>query len=588
MGDPRAAVSILLLLALATVVGVSIWSSGPESPPSGGAHATPGPPTPERSDGPAPGRTLAFVDVTERAGLSFATFAGVRADLIIEDLGPGVAVGDVDGDGDLDIYAVAVNALATFKGPASGRASNALFLGDGRGGFVRRTDSGAEFQGVGMGAVLADLDDDGALDLVVTNFGPDRLYRGLGDGRFEDVTKGSGLGDPGFSAGPAMADFDGDGDLDIYLPRYVRFDPRLGPASPSASASVAHHGRDERARRVLAAEDARYVTPPPYGILPVNFRPLANRVLRNDGALTFTDITDASGAADPRGRSLQAVAADFDGDGRADVFVANDVSLNRLFLGRGDGTFEDASERLGLADPRGAMGVAMAEVGGGPRPDLFVTNFSTDTHGLWVDTGGAGGWGVRPAEGWAGLTEPTFGDVGFGTVAADFDLDGRTDLFVANGHVRSPRAKPHELGPQQDRLFLGGEEGFVEAVGALPQAARASRGAVAADLDGDGDDDLLIADREGLRMLRNDQRTGHGWLKVRGARPGSTVRVVGEGRVLGHRPMLVGGSYLSGPPAELTFGLGRDEDVTVEASLPGGRVFTKRLRGRNQRMDIEP
>ena len=575
---------LLTLLVLGGLVAAWAQTRTPELPKVSSGARPAGVPAVTPSVGPSPW----FTDVTQESGLVFRTFLGVRSNWIIEDMGPGLAVGDVDGDGDLDVYAVVVNAMQSFRGPTNERASNALFLNDGHGRFVRSSDSGAEFQGVGMGAVLVDLDSDGVLDLFVTNFGPDRLFKGLGAGRFKDVTTGSGLGDPGFSAGPGFGDFDGDGDLDLYLPRYVAFDPRLGPAPPSAAADVMTHGRDPKALAVLAEEDKVYVTPPPYGVLPVNFRPLGNRVLRNDGGMKFTDITEDSGAEDRTGRSMQAVVADLNGDGRQDVFVANDVSLNRLFLGRGDGTFEDASERLELADPRGAMGVAVADLGGGAGLDLFVTNFSTDTNGLWVDKDAGGTWSFRPAEAWLGLSETSLGDVGFGVVAADFDLDGRTDLFVANGHIRGLKTAPGRLGPQADRLYLRGDERFDLASGALPGPPRASRGAVAADLDGDGDEDLLVADREGLRYLRNDQRSGHGWLKVRGAPVGAVVTVSAGGRSLGRKPVLAGGSYLCGPPAELIFGLGAQTRVEVEVRWPDGRIVRRSVDRINQTLQVKP
>ncbi len=558
---------VAILMPLAAIAGLWLLWQGRERPPA------------QRAAGEARASAWSVVltDATAAAGLSFRQLGGRRANLIVEDMGSGLAVGDVDGDGDLDVYAVAVNALAVFRGEGEA-ARNALFLNRGDGTFEEVGQrAGVDFRGVGMGAVLADADGDGHLDLFVTNFGPDRLYENRGDGSFDDVTRAWGLGHATFSAGAAFGDVDGDEDLDLYLPAYVDFDPRKPPAPPSTSMRDAPDG--PAVWRVLGEEERHFETPPPYGILPVNFRPVKNRLLRNDGD-RFTDVTEGSGAADRTGRSLQSLLVDVDGDAHLDLLVANDVSYGRLFLGRGDGTFDDVSEDLGLLDPRGSMGAHTADLDGDGLLDLFLSNYATDENALWLQRRPEGALRFLAWENAAGLGDTSLGEVGWGISVADLDLDGLPDLFVANGHIRNLIHSPRHLGPQRNRLFRNlGAATFVDAGGGPPvETARVSRGVVAADLDGDGDEDLLVMDHGfGLRLLRNDQKTGHHWIKVRLAGPpknrfgvGAIVRVTAAGHTQ-VRPLLAGASYLCGPPPELVFGLGEARAVgAVEVRWPDG------------------
>jgi len=271
---------------------------------------------------------------------------------------------------------------------------------------------------------------------------------------------------------------------------------------------------------------------------------------------------------------------DVDDDGHLDLLVANDVSYGRVYRGVGDATFTDVSTDLGLLDPRGSMGAHAADFDGDGVLDLFLSNYATDTNALWLQRRTSSGLAFVAWELAGGLGETSLGEVGWGISVADLDLDGHPDLFVANGHIRNLIHSPRHLGPQRDRLFRNlGDATFVDAGGGPPvETPRVSRGVVAADLDADGDEDLLVMDHgSGLRLLRNDQRTGHHWLKVRLAgRPpnpfgvGAQVWVRAGGRTQ-VRPLLAGASYLCGPPPELVFGLGTTRTVDrVEVRWPDG------------------
>ncbi len=521
-----------------------------------------------------------LVDATEVAGLAgFRHFGGLRGNYIAEDMGSGVVLGDVDGDGDLDLFLPAINALATFSDPSTPKVSNRLYLNDGAGHFTDHTEeAGLSFEGVGMGGVFGDLDGDGDLDLVVTNFGPDLLYENLGGARFMLVPNAL-PGSTGFSGGPALGDVDGDGDLDIYVPHYVWFDMRLPPAPPTPE-TMGSGDLPESVRRILVQEDERFVTPPPYGILPVNFRPEPNHLYRNDGSLRFMDISEQAGVSDPTGRSLQALMLDVDSDGDTDIFVTNDVSYNRLFLNRGDGTFEDASLRTGLLDIRGSMGATVGDLDGDGCLDLLVSNYSTDPNGMFLGDGcRRGQLRFHRVEALAQIAQTSLGRVGWGVELTDLDLDGDQDIYVAQGHIRNLRAAPTRLGPQPDEVLLCVTGAVFEPGAGILVGKGVGRGTASADLDGDGDDDLLILEHgRGVRLLRNESHAPGSSLTVRlrdhrGEPFGVGARILvrrADGSTT-TRLLLAGDGYLSHDGYARTFSLPSGEPPEhVEVIWPDG------------------
>jgi len=531
----------------------------------------------------AVGAAILLTDVTAEWGVPFPHFGGRRENLLPEDMGSGIAIGDYDGDGDPDLFVPAINALRSFLRPGTPQVSNLLLRNDGRGQLVDVTEqAGLRFRGVGMGALFVDLDGDGWLDLLVTNFGPDLLYRNLGDGRFARVAD-PGISGAGFSGGASCGDVDGDGDLDLYIPSYVHFDLHVPPAPPASSGPPPPLA--PKVQRLLQAEDELFETPPPYGILPVNFRPVPNHLWRNDGGFRFTDITATAGVADAGGRSLQSLLVDLDGDGDLDLFVANDVSENRLFLNRGDGRFQEASLPSGLLDPRGAMGATIAELNQDGLPDVIIANYSTDGLALYLSAGLQDGIPrYRRGEEMARLVDSTLGRVGWSVGLHDLDLDGDLDLYETHGHIRNLVDDPTRLGPQTDSLFraLGGPvfEHLEGARGGVAlEAAGVGRGAAFVDLDGDGDEDIVICRHgQGLRFLRNDSQRGGGSLRVRLAgRPpnlfavGARVRLGGPGGIQ-ERWILAGQGYLGNGSDWPVFGLPEGRPAAwIEVTWPGTR-----------------
>jgi enediyne biosynthesis protein E4 len=518
-----------------------------------------------------PGRR--FVDVTEQAGISFQHLPGGRSSQLPEDMGSGVAWGDYDADGDPDLFlANLAGPLPTAEQPAppsAGRA--ALYRNNGDGTFTERgAEAGVDHAGMGMGAAWADYDGDGALDLVVTAYGGISLYRNRGDGTFEQRAKAAGMGDHlGFWAGPSWADYDRDGHVDLHVAGYVRYDP------------------------ALVAGGSSYDTELPVSLNPSTFPAERNLLFRNLGDGTFEETAAVAGVLGDLGRSLEGLWADVDDDGWLDLYVANDVSDNALYLNRGDGTFEDVGHAAHVADYRGAMGIAAGDWDGDSDLDLFVTHWVAQENALYQsrrteDPEGAHLRFQDEADRF-GLGQVALDYIGWATSFFDFDNDGLLDLYVVNGSTLQRRDDRSLLVPMRDLLFWnrGTAEGFFDlgaAAGPWFEGEAVGRGGALADYDRDGDLDLVVLNHGGSAvLLRNDGEGGH-WLELQltasggnTAALGATVLVTAGGRT--HR-RAVGGqsSYLSQNEAVLHVGLGEAEYVELlEVRWPDGEL--QRVRG---------
>ncbi len=504
-----------------------------------------------------------FADEAEARGLVFP-FDNGCTDLrqIPETMSGGVAVLDFDGDGWLDVYAVQGG---PFPPPdANPPFGDRLFRNHGDGRFVDVTAASGLARcpgGYGHGIAVGDYDNDGRSDLFVTRWGSYALYHNLGEGRFQDVTSESGLGgDRDWPTSAAWADLDNDGDLDLYVCHYLKWDPK----NPELCESPDHPGQGHT-----------YCDPRGSPALP-------DHVFRNDRG-RFTDVTRAAGILDREGRGLGVVAADLDGDGRTDLFVANDTTANYFFLNRGGFRFSEQGMESGLtASAEGGylagMGVACGDFDGDGRIDLAVTNFFNQSTTLYHNHGG-GLFSDRSAE--TGLAVATRQVLGFGLAALDANNDGWLDLVQANGHVADFRPSiPREMNAQ---LLLGDGMGrFVDVsdrAGKPWQIPRLGRGLALADVDNDGYTDvLLVSQNAPLALMRNQSRSQGHYLALAlegtasnrdGAGARVAVTVSGQTRVTAR---FGGGSYLSASDPRLHFGLGRAQIVDrVEVTWPSGR-----------------
>lgn len=523
---------------------------------------------------PADCPPLRFTDVTESSGIQFRHFSGVRANRLPEDMGSGVAVGDADGDGFPDLF------LANTAGPLADRAAGwpesgarcALWRNRGDGTFEDATDhSGLGIKDLVMGGAWIDADNDADLDLFVTSFGRCRLFQNQGGLRFHDVSDAAGGAAPeGFWTGIACADHDCDGWVDVYVCGYVRY--------------------QERAHNATLIE--QYSVEIPTLLNPSAFEPERNLLFHNHGG-RFEEVAAAAGVDNLKGRSLAAVFTDLNGDLRPDLYVANDVSDNALFLNRGSGRFEDATYQCLVGDYRGAMGIAVGDIDGDLDQEMHVTHWVGQENALYRNM--AHQLTAPPADPFHpifmdvadefGLGQVTLDRVGWATGFVDFDNDGWSDLFAINGSTIPRRDAPAELDPMKSQLFwnAGPERGFFE-IGAecAPFFTRhaVGRGGAAFDYDLDGDQDLVVmVHGSGAVLLRNEGGPNHS-LVLRLRQPegnrfalGSRVLVRAGDEV---RAAITDtqGSYLSQhATGEVHFGLGTAQRVdSIEVTWPDGET----------------
>ena len=520
-----------------------------------------------------------FTERAEQTGLRFKHYNGMTGKFYLPEItGGGAALFDFDNDGDLDVFLVQGNVLEPgtkpgetlfpWRGaePPRGRLfRNDLTVGkEARLTFTDVTQqSGIVANGYGMGVASGDINNDGLPDLYLTNLGSNQLYLNKGDGKFVDITKESGAGDPRWSTSASFFDYDRDGWLDLMLVNYAEFSVTNSP-------------------NCYAATTARdYCT-------PRVFRAPGNRLLHNKGKGVFEDVTVSAGLDKEFGHGLGVVTADFNGDDWIDIYVANDGDHNQLWLNQKNGKFVNDALLAGAAVNRNGqaeagMGVDAGDFDGNGTDDIFVTHLMDETNTLYVNLGETF-FEDRTRE--AGLGMPGRRFTGFGTVFVDYDNDGWLDLFVTNGAVQLlpdllRRKDPFPLG-QPDQLFRNtGKGSFVEVVndvGPEFQLLEVGRGVAAGDVDNDGDTDLLVANNNGrARLFLNEVGNRNHWLGLRLVAKngrdllGAQVEiVVAKDRIL-RRRVRTDGSYLSANDPRVLVGLGAATRVqAVRVSWPDG------------------
>jgi hypothetical protein len=506
---------------------------------------------------------MPFADVTATAGIDFVHENGAAGDkLLPETMGSGCAFFDFDNDGDQDLLLVNSNRWPGDTRPETKPATSALYQNDGSGKFTNVTvGSGLDVSLYGMGVAVADYDADGNVDVFLTAVGRNRLFRNIG-GRFFDVTDAAGVAgeqsDWGTSCG--WLDYDNDGDLDLFVCHYVEWNKQHDLAQDFRIVGVGRaYGR------------------------PQQFGGAFPSLYRNNGDGTFADVSADSGVKVtntntqvPAAKSLGVAFADFDADGRLDILVANDTVPNFLFHNAGNGTFQEIGSRSGIAFDsnglaRGAMGIDIARFRNNSDCGIAIGNFANEMSALYVSQKNQ--LQFRDDAVSNGLGPATRLELTFGLFFFDADLDGRLDLFAANGHLEDQINRvqktqfyaqpPHffwNCGPEHDTEFLPVTQ---EKCGKALLDPMVGRGAAYADMDGDGDLDLLVTASGGpARLFRNDQPTKHHWLRLHliGKAPnrdaiGATVEVVAGG-ISQYRLVSPTRSYLSQCELPVTFGLG--------------------------------
>jgi hypothetical protein len=524
------------------------------------------------SEGNPVGRPC-FADVTEEVGLSFRhVHGGTGKRYFIETMGPGIAFLDYDGDGHLDIYAV--NGQYTADTTAV-PATNVLYRNNGDGTFADVTQkAGVGDTGYGVGITAADYDNDGDLDMYVTNYGPNVLYRNNGDGTFADVTREAGVGDGQWGVGCAFLDYDGYGLLDLYVANYVDFS--LDAPLKTMTPYMAPGGRIQKG-----------VTAYPH---PDNFLGVPDVLYHNNGDGTFTDVTRKAGVFNlDEGKGMGMACGDYDNDGDVDIYVGNDRTPNFLYRNNGGGTFTDMALMAGVGynedgKTESSMGVDFGDYDNDGLLDLIVPNFQGETCTLYHNEGNGFFLDVSASSGIGAATRPY---VGWGAGFLDYDNDGDLDLFIAAGHVLD-NVKLFDANtsyPQRNFLFQnnGPRGGYTftdvsARAGSGLAVKKPSRGAAFGDYDRDGDVDILVVNcNDSITLLRNDgDHRGH-WLGVktigtRSNRDGIGARIrVTAGDLVQIREIKSGGSLYCQSDLRAHFGLGDRMRVDrLEIRWPSG------------------
>ena len=517
-----------------------------------------------------------LVDVTASSGIDFKHESSPTTHkYLIETMGGGVALLDYDNDGWLDVFFTNGAPLgdpmpADARPVKTDRFSNRLYRNNHDGTFSDVTRAahldGIETNGYDMGVAVGDYDNDGFPDLYVSGYDSNRLYRNDGHGAFQEVTARAGVAAGGWSVSAAFFDYDNDGWLDLIVTRYVEW----------SFAKDVYCGEKRPGYREYCH--------------PSTFPVTTNILYHNNRDGTFTDVSQSTGLSAAKGRALGVAVGDYDDDGWADVYVANDTLPGFLFHNESGKSFTERGLAAGVAvngdgRPFAGMGVDFGDYDNDGRPDLFVTALSNETYPLYHNDG-HGTFSYVTTE--SGVGEATAPYAGWGTRWVDLDNDGWKDLFVAQGHVLDTiELTSDHLKYLQPPLVLRNLHGrFVRVSDAAPSILSqrwAGRGAAFGDLDNDGDIDIVVATcGERPHILRNDGGNGNHWLTLStvGSRSnrdgiGARVEVVGESGLTQRFFVTTGSSYLSASDKRVHVGLGSDASVRrLTIRWPGGGVQT--------------
>ncbi|HEY1677838.1 MAG TPA: CRTAC1 family protein [Candidatus Sulfotelmatobacter sp.] len=528
------------------------------------ANSTPTLSDASRSSPARPSGPIEFTDITDKAGIHFKHNTGAYGKKFLpETMGSGVCFIDYDNDGWQDI--LLINSM-DWPGHKTGNSFPALYHNNHDGTFTDVTrQAGLAIEMYGLGCAVGDYDNDGFDDIYITTVGSNHLFRNLGNGKFADVTAKAGVADPGFSASAAWVDYDNDGKLDLFVAHYVVWSPE----------------NDQYCS--LDNKNKSYCT-------PQRFKGESSTLFHNRGDGTFENVTRKAGLYDPGSKALGVALLDYDNDGWMDLFVSNDTEPNKLYHNNHNGTFTDVAVAAGLAygeagTARAGMGTDAADYDNSGWQSLVLGNFTNEGMSLYHNDGSGLFTDQAPSTGIARMSTKS---LTFGTLFFDYDLDGMPDILAINGHVSDDISvvQPNVKYAQPPHLFHNlGKNHFEEVTtkvgSALPKPI-VGRGAAYADIDNDGDLDLVITANGGkARLLRNDNGNQNDFLRIKmvgtksnrdGIGAKVTVKTSAGPRLFGM--VKTGSSYLSQSELPLTFGLGKPvpgRTVSVEVVWPSGR-----------------
>ncbi len=539
-------------------------TSAPKQTPVSAAPAQQPPVAEETKASVRPSGPIQFTDITSQAGIRFKHNTGAFGKKYLpETMGSGVCFLDYDNDGWQDI--LLINSM-DWPGRSPGKSFPALYHNNKDGTFTDVTkQAGLAAEIYGLGCAVADYDNDGKTDIYITTVGTNHLFHNLGNGKFADVTAKAGVGDPGFSASAVWFDYDKDGKLDLFVAHYIEW-------------SIA---TDQYC--TLDNKNKSYCTPQTY-------KGQSATLFHNKGNGTFENVTAKAGLGDPTSKSLGIAALDYDNDGWPDLFVSNDTEPNKLYHNNHNGTFTDVAVAAGIAyseagTVRAGMGTDAADYDNSGFPGLLIGNFTNEGMALYHNDGS--GLFTDDAQS-TGIARISTRSLTFGTFFFDYDLDGLPDILAINGHVSDDISvvQPNVRYAQAPHLFRNlGKKKFEEVTATLGSALQkpvVGRGAAYADIDNDGDLDLVIMANNGTaRVLRNDNGNQNDVLRVktvgtRSNRDGIGAKVSVKTSTGLHVSEMVktGSSYLSQSELPLTFGLGKPQNgktASMTIEWPSGK-----------------